>query len=82
VYYFEKTATGFQILSLWDSVWWAVVTMGTVGYGDRYPVSSGGRIIALLLIISGVGLMSLFTATIASLFVEQRMKEGRGFGNG
>lgn len=52
--------------------------MGTVGYGDRYPVSSGGRIIALLLIISGVGLMSLFTATIASLFVEQRMKEGRG----
>jgi voltage-gated potassium channel len=78
VYYFEQTAPDSNILSLWDSVWWAVVTMGTVGYGDRYPVSSGGRIIALLLIISGVGLMSLFTATIASLFVEQRMKEGRG----
>ena len=54
------------------------MTMTTVGYGDKYPVSLGGRIVALILICSGVGLMSLFTATIASLFVEKKMKEGKG----
>jgi voltage-gated potassium channel len=78
VFYFEETATDSNIRSFWDGVWWSVVTMGTVGYGDRYPVSPGGRIVGLLLIFSGVGLMSLFTATIASMFVEQRIKEGRG----
>jgi len=78
VYYFESRLTEPNIRSIWDSVWWAVVTMGTVGYGDKYPVSVGGRIVGLVLIVFGVGLMSLFTATIASIFVERRMKEGRG----
>jgi voltage-gated potassium channel len=80
VYYFEQPLKNpdSNIRSLWDGVWWTVVTMGTVGYGDKYPVSVGGRIVGLLLIFSGVGLMSLFTATIASMLVEQRMKEGRG----
>jgi len=78
VYYFESHITEPNIQSIWDSVWWAVVTMGTVGYGDKYPVSVGGRIVALVLIVFGVGLMSLFTATIASIFVEKKMKEGRG----
>jgi voltage-gated potassium channel len=78
VYYFESRIAGPNIQSLWDSIWWAVVTMGTVGYGDKYPVSAGGRIVGLVLIVFGVGLMSLFTATIASIFVERRMKEGRG----
>jgi voltage-gated potassium channel len=78
VFYFERDATDSNIRSLWDGVWWSVVTMGTVGYGDKYPISPGGRIVGLMLIFSGVGLMSLFTATIASMFVEQRMKEGRG----
>jgi voltage-gated potassium channel len=78
VYYFEDTAADSNIRSVWDGVWWSVVTMGTVGYGDKYPVSLGGRIVGMMLIFSGVGLMSLFTATIASIFVEQRIKEGRG----
>ncbi|MDP2268191.1 MAG: potassium channel family protein, partial [Deltaproteobacteria bacterium] len=52
--------------------------MTTVGYGDKYPVSLGGRMVGLILICSGVGLMSLLTATIASLFVERKMKEGKG----
>ncbi|MCX5856991.1 MAG: potassium channel family protein, partial [Deltaproteobacteria bacterium] len=78
VYYFEDNVPDSNIRSLWDGVWWSVVTMGTVGYGDKYPVSPGGRIVGLMLIFSGIGLMSLFTATIASMFVEQRIKEGRG----
>jgi voltage-gated potassium channel len=78
VYYFESNVDEPNIQSIWDSIWWAVVTMGTVGYGDKYPISIGGRIVALMLIVFGVGLMSLFTATIASIFVERRMKEGRG----
>ncbi|MDD5712978.1 MAG: ion channel [Smithellaceae bacterium] len=78
VYYFEQTSEGSNISSFWDGVWWAIVTMGTVGYGDKYPVSIGGRVVGLLLIFSGVGLMSLFTATIASMFVEKRIREGKG----
>jgi voltage-gated potassium channel len=78
VYYFESQTADPNIQSVWDGIWWAVVTMGTVGYGDKYPITFGGRLVGLTLIVFGVGLMSLFTATIASIFVERRMKEGRG----
>jgi voltage-gated potassium channel len=78
VYYFERARVDSNIGSLWDGVWWAIVTMGTVGYGDKYPITTGGRIVGLILIFAGVGLMSLFTATIASIFVEKKLKEGRG----
>ncbi len=78
VYYFEGETGDANIGSLWDGIWWAVVTMGTVGYGDKYPITLGGRIVGLILIFAGVGLMSLFTATIASIFVEKKIKEGRG----
>jgi voltage-gated potassium channel len=78
VYYFELAREDSNIRSLWDGVWWAVVTMGTVGYGDIYPITAGGRAVGLILIFAGVGLMSLFTATIASIFVERKIKEGKG----
>lgn len=78
VHYFEYLQSGSNISTVWDGVWWAIVTMGTVGYGDKYPVTTGGRMVGIFLIFTGVGLMSLFTATIASTFVERRMKEGRG----
>jgi voltage-gated potassium channel len=78
VFYFEHTDKQANIHSLWDGIWWAIVTIGTVGYGDKYPVSVAGRIVGLLLIFLGVGLMSLLTATIASFFVEKKIKEGKG----
>ncbi len=78
VHYFEHIRQEANITSVWDAVWWSIVTMGTVGYGDKYPVSVGGRLVGILVILSGVGLMSLFTATIASLFVERKIKEGKG----
>lgn len=52
-----------------DALWWAYVTVTTVGYGDRYPVTTEGRVIASVLMTAGVGLFGTFTAYIASFFV-------------
>ena len=58
-----------------DALWWAYVTITTVGYGDRYPVTTEGRIIAAFLMTMGVGLLGTFTAFVASWFVEERQEE-------
>nr|WP_315203358.1 ion transporter [uncultured Flavobacterium sp.] len=52
-----------------DAIWWAYVTITTVGYGDKFPVTTEGRIIASVLMTAGVGLFGTFTAYVASLFV-------------
>lgn len=52
-----------------DALWWTYVTITTVGYGDKYPVTTEGRIIAALLMTAGVGLFGTFTAFVASWFV-------------
>jgi voltage-gated potassium channel len=52
-----------------DAIWWAYVTITTVGYGDKFPVTTEGRIIAALLMTTGVGLFGTFTAYVSSLFV-------------
>jgi voltage-gated potassium channel len=56
--------------SAWDGMWWAVVTVTTVGYGDVYPKSVEGRIIAMVVMLFGIGFLSVLTAAIASLFVK------------
>jgi voltage-gated potassium channel len=56
--------------SYWDGIWWAVVTVTTVGYGDIYPTSVAGRIIAILLMMLGIGFLSVLTATIATRFIQ------------
>ena len=52
-----------------DAIWWAYVTITTVGYGDKFPVTTEGRIIAAILMTAGVGLFGTFTAFDASWFV-------------
>lgn len=77
-FYFEHGEDASSIRSIWDGVWWAFVTICTVGYGDKVPLSDGGKVIGIILMISGIGLLSMLTATVASVLVEQKMKEGRG----
>lgn len=55
--------------SFWDGIWWAVVTVTTVGYGDLYPKTVEGRLIGMVVMLIGIGFLSVLTATIASRFV-------------
>jgi voltage-gated potassium channel len=56
-------------------LWWAVTTITTVGYGDRFPMSSAGRAVAVVLMIAGIAMFGVITATIAAYFVEQKAEE-------
>jgi len=67
-----------QFGSLWDAVWWALVTMTTVGYGDKVPSTGWGRVLTGALIFVGMACVSILTATIASVLTARRIKEGRG----
>ena len=58
--------------------WWAIVTMTTVGYGDFSPSTPAGRIFAVLIMFIGISLVSLLTASISSIFVAQKIREGKG----
>ncbi len=55
-----------------DAIWWAYVTITTVGYGDKYPITTEGRLIAGILMTAGVGLFGTFTAYVASWFVADK----------
>jgi voltage-gated potassium channel len=67
---FRFAGLGTDFKSFWDGVWWATVTVTTVGYGDIYPKSVGGRIVAMVVMLVGVGFLAVLTATIASYFVK------------
>jgi len=71
----EKDVPHGNIKTAEDALWWAYVTVTTVGYGDKYPVTTEGRFIAVALITVGVGLFGTFTAYVASWFVEKREEE-------
>jgi voltage-gated potassium channel len=65
-------------LSLIDSLWWAVVTLTTVGYGDVTPKTIPGRFIAFLDMLVGIGVLTLLTATVASILVEKKISKDLG----
>jgi voltage-gated potassium channel len=69
---FEDHARGANIHSYGDALWWAVVTVTTVGYGDKYPVTAAGRGVAVVLMLTGIGLVGVLSASIASYFVGQQ----------
>lgn len=75
-YYFEY-GTNPNVKTFGDSLYWAVVTMATVGYGDIYPMTSGGRIVAVVLIFAGVGSLGAFLAIIES-YILRRTKVNEG----
>ncbi len=72
----EADIENSRIRVLGDAIWWAFVTMTTTGYGDFYPVSVTGRVIAIFLMITGLAVMSTFTAYISSsFFIEKEHRE-------
>jgi voltage-gated potassium channel len=72
---FERHAPHSTIHDYPDALWWAMSTVTTVGYGDKVPVTATARGLAVVLMLVGIGLVGVLTATIASFFVEQRTKE-------
>jgi len=67
----ERHAPGANIVNFGDAVWWAFVTITTVGYGDYYPVTTGGRVVAVLLMAGGVAIVGVVTATLSSWVIER-----------
>lgn len=65
----ERGRAGSNIETFGDALWWAVSTITTVGYGDRYPTTGQGRLIAFGLMASGIALLGVITAAMASWFV-------------
>jgi voltage-gated potassium channel len=74
ILWFERVE-GANIRTADDAVWWSVTTVTTVGYGDRYPVTPGGRMIASALMVAGVGLFGALSGIVASLFLGQRVEQ-------
>jgi voltage-gated potassium channel len=68
--------------SLGTGLWWAVQTVTTVGYGDHVPATVAGRIVAALVMLLGIGFVTVITASITSSFVAQSRQEQRPVGNG
>ena len=66
----ERSVKGSNIKSFSDGLWWATTTVTTVGYGDRYPTTSEGRFLAVLLMIVGISLIGVITASVAAWFVK------------
>jgi voltage-gated potassium channel len=66
---FESQSQGANIRSGMDSLWYSLVTITTVGYGDRYPVTLGGRITAMFIMFTGVGIIGALASTLSSLLV-------------
>ncbi|MBN1327532.1 MAG: ion transporter [Candidatus Cloacimonetes bacterium] len=79
VLFFEHK-TGL-IKSFFDAIWWSLVTITTVGYGDVYPITFWGRLIGIVFILLGFIVFSTFTAFVASNFIDKKIKERKGLSN-
>jgi voltage-gated potassium channel len=71
----ERSDPNAHIKNFGDAVWWSVTTITTVGYGDFYPVTLNGRLVAVLLMIGGISLIGMITATVASWIVQRVAEE-------
>lgn len=75
IYYFENEAQPEQFKSIFHSFWWAVATLTTVGYGDVYPVTVGGRVFTFLILMVGLGIVAVPAGLLASAFSKARSEE-------
>lgn len=75
IYYFESAAQPRVFISIFDSLWWAVATLTTVGYGDVYPVTTGGKVFTFLVLMVGLGVVAVPTGLFASALSQARKTE-------
>jgi voltage-gated potassium channel len=68
--------------NVWLGLWWAVQTVTTVGYGDVAPTHPGGRVIAAVIMVSGIGFLTVVTATISAIFIESARRRLQGESEG
>ena len=66
IYYFEHEAQPEQFSSIFDSLWWAIITLTTVGYGDVYPITIGGRLFTFFILMIGLGVVAIPTGILSS----------------
>ena len=72
---FEEFAPHANIVTGGDALWWAIVTIATVGYGDKYPITRGGQITAAFMMAVGVVLIGVLSSYLASTFISFRQKD-------
>jgi voltage-gated potassium channel len=70
--YLEQDAPGANITTASDALWYTIVTISTVGYGDQFPVTNAGRFAGTLMIVLGVAIFGTFTGYLANLFLAPR----------
>ena len=75
IYYFEHDIQPEHFSSIFSSMWWAVATLTTVGYGDVYPVTTGGKIFTSIILLIGLGIVSVPAGIIASALSEAKKEE-------
>jgi voltage-gated potassium channel len=75
IYYFENDAQPEQFKSVFHSMWWALATLTTVGYGDIYPVTLGGRVFTFFVLVVGLGIVAVPTGLVASALAQARREE-------
>ena len=73
----ERYAEGANITNFLDALWWAIASVTTVGYGDRFPVTADGRLIATFLMVIGIGLFSALTALLAAWVMGEKNQESK-----
>lgn len=74
IYHFEHEVQPDVFRSIFDALWWSVVTLTTTGYGDIYPITAGGRVFASIVLILGLGIVAVPTGLIASALTKAREK--------
>lgn len=75
IYYFENAAQPDKFSSIFHSGWWAIVTLTTVGYGDIYPITMGGRFFTFFILLVGVGIVTIPAGLVASALTKAREME-------